>query len=110
MSNLPNTVQIFDDGSGVFSDSIINQVQADISKGLIINNFPPGSTFTLTDTNGNTFNFTNNIYGTNITPSNPSNPSNPPNPTPSSSSNDTIYIVIGVALLVGSAFYQYKRF
>jgi hypothetical protein len=61
MSKLPNTVEIFDDGSGVFSDSVINQVQADISKGLIINNFPPGSTFTLTDTNGNTFNFTNNI-------------------------------------------------
>ena len=69
---------IFDDQSGTYALSVIQQVTANLKAGLIAYGEP--STFTLLGTDGKTYTFTNNTVPNPNPPPNP-NP-NPPNPDP----------------------------
>lgn len=111
-SNTQTYFYIYDDGSGSYPVAQIQDIQAKLKAGLIAEGEP--QYFSLLGSDGITYNFTNNGF-TNWNNYNPSAPITPqPNPSPltpatpiapkpnnnsKSSSDDSLYLIVGVAII-----------
>jgi hypothetical protein len=108
---------IYDDGTGIYSLTVIQQVNTNLKNGLIAYEKP--ANFSLVGSDGKTYNFVNNVSWNSYNPSSPVTPQPKPPPKPSpkpnnnndntsgnSSGYDSFFLIGGVAGIL--IYYKYK--